>query len=78
MIDVSVSASGHYVGDCRELLKRLPDACVQTCITSPPYCSNCNLPAVAFVVLRTPTGDYQLCFRCWSQPKRPEDSKQEN
>lgn len=35
MIDVSVSA--HFVGDCRKLLKQLPDACVQTCVTSPPY-----------------------------------------
>jgi len=34
---IDVSASGHYIGDCRELLKQLPDACVQTCITSPPY-----------------------------------------
>ena len=25
------------VGDCRETLKQLPDQCVQTCITSPPY-----------------------------------------
>lgn len=35
MIDISTSA--HHVGDCRELLAQLPDACVQTCITSPPY-----------------------------------------
>jgi DNA modification methylase len=35
MIDPTVSA--YYVGDCRKLLKRLPDACVQTCITSSPY-----------------------------------------
>lgn len=35
MIDVSVS--GHYVGDCRELLAQLPERCVQTCVTSPPY-----------------------------------------
>ena len=35
MIDPKVSA--HYVGDCRELLDQLPDGCVQTCITSPPY-----------------------------------------
>lgn len=25
------------VGDCRELLKTLPDCSVQTCVTSPPY-----------------------------------------
>jgi DNA modification methylase len=25
------------VGDCRETLKQLPDQCVQTCVTSPPY-----------------------------------------
>jgi DNA modification methylase len=25
------------VGDCRETIKQLPDQCVQTCITSPPY-----------------------------------------
>lgn len=35
MIDVSTSAN--YIGDCRVLLRDLPDACVQTCITSPPY-----------------------------------------
>lgn len=35
MIDPYVSA--HYTGDCRKLLKQLPDQCVQTCITSPPY-----------------------------------------
>lgn len=35
MIDHTVS--GHYVGDCRELLAQLPAGCVQTCITSPPY-----------------------------------------
>jgi len=34
---IDISASGHYVGDCRDLLAQLPDACVQTCITSPPY-----------------------------------------
>lgn len=34
---IDVNRSGHYVGDCRELLKQLPDACVQTCVTSPPY-----------------------------------------
>ena len=35
MIDPTVSA--YYTGDCRKLLKRLPDGCVQTCVTSPPY-----------------------------------------
>jgi site-specific DNA-methyltransferase (cytosine-N4-specific) len=35
MIDPAVSA--HYTGDCRALLKQLPDGCVQTCVTSPPY-----------------------------------------
>ena len=35
-------------------------------------CHNCYLPAVAFVVLRDRHGEWQLCFRCWSQPKRPE------
>lgn len=34
---IDVSQSGHYVGDCRELLAQLPDECVQTCVTSPPY-----------------------------------------
>ena len=24
-------------GDCLETLKSLPDGCVQTCVTSPPY-----------------------------------------
>jgi len=35
MIDPTISA--HYVGDCRKLLRQLPEACVQTCITSPPF-----------------------------------------
>ncbi len=35
MIDPHLSA--HYVGDCRRLLRQLPDRCVQTCITSPPF-----------------------------------------
>lgn len=34
---IDVSQSGHYVGDCRDLLKQLPDACIQACVTSPPY-----------------------------------------
>lgn len=34
---IDATTSGHYVGDCRALLAQLPDACVQTCITSPPY-----------------------------------------
>jgi DNA modification methylase len=34
-IDPAVSA--YYVGDCRKLLAQLPDGCVQTCVTSPPY-----------------------------------------
>lgn len=29
--------SGSYVGDSRELLRALPDGCIQTCVTSPPY-----------------------------------------
>jgi site-specific DNA-methyltransferase (cytosine-N4-specific) len=35
VIDPKVSA--HYTGDVRALLKRLPDRCVQCCVTSPPY-----------------------------------------
>lgn len=35
MIDPTISA--HYTGDVRALLKRLPDRCVQCCVTSPPY-----------------------------------------
>ena len=31
MIDPQISA--HYTGDCRTLLRELPDGCVQTCIT---------------------------------------------
>lgn len=34
---IDVAQSGFYVGDCRELLDQLPEQCVQTCITSPPY-----------------------------------------
>lgn len=34
---IDVSASGYHIGDCRELLARLPEGCVQTCVTSPPY-----------------------------------------
>lgn len=35
MIDISQSAS--YIGDCRDLLAQLPERCIQTCVTSPPY-----------------------------------------
>src|SRR5690242_15274025 len=28
---------GYHVGDCRELLRQLPDESVQCCVTSPPY-----------------------------------------
>lgn len=35
MIDPTVSA--YYIGDCRKLLKQLPDGCVQVCVTSPPF-----------------------------------------
>jgi site-specific DNA-methyltransferase (cytosine-N4-specific) len=35
VIDVSQSAS--YIGDCRDLLAQLPERCIQTCVTSPPY-----------------------------------------
>jgi site-specific DNA-methyltransferase (cytosine-N4-specific) len=35
MIDPTISA--HYTGDVSALLKRLPDRCVQCCVTSPPY-----------------------------------------
>ena len=28
---------GYYVGDCRELLRQLPDGCINCCVTSPPY-----------------------------------------
>src|SRR5258708_5242047 len=28
---------GHYTGDCRQLLGELPNGCIQTCVTSPPY-----------------------------------------
>ena len=34
---IDVSKSGHHVGDCRELLKQLPDGCVQCIVTSPAY-----------------------------------------
>lgn len=34
---IDISTSGHYTGDCRDLLARLPERCVQTCVTSPPY-----------------------------------------
>lgn len=34
---IDISASDHYTGDCRELLAQLPERCVQTCVTSPPY-----------------------------------------
>lgn len=40
---IDVTTSGHYVGDCRELLARLPEGSVQTCVTSPPYlCSEAD------------------------------------
>ncbi len=28
---------GYYVGDCRELLRALPDGSINCCVTSPPY-----------------------------------------
>jgi DNA modification methylase len=34
---IDITESGCYVGDCRDLLRKLPAGCVQTCITSPPY-----------------------------------------
>lgn len=34
---IDVSRSDCYVGDCRVLLRALPDGCVQTCVTSPPF-----------------------------------------
>lgn len=34
---IDVSKSDCYVGDCRDLLAQLPERCVQTCVTSPPY-----------------------------------------
>ncbi len=34
---IDVTTSGYYTGDCREVLRRLPDGCVQTCVTSPPF-----------------------------------------
>ncbi len=34
---MDVSISGSHVGDCRALLADMPEACAQTCITSPPY-----------------------------------------
>ena len=37
MAVIDVSQSAHYTGDCRELLQQLPDGCIQTCVTSPPY-----------------------------------------
>jgi len=36
---IDVSSSGHYVGDCRALVQQLPEASIQTCVTSPPYWS---------------------------------------
>ncbi len=35
MIDPAIS--NFYVGDSRELLAQIPDDCVRTCVTSPPY-----------------------------------------
>lgn len=34
---IDPATSGHYVGDCRELLRQLPDGCIQTCVSSPPF-----------------------------------------
>lgn len=34
---INVSTSAVHVGDCRKLLKQLPDGYIQTCVTSPPY-----------------------------------------
>lgn len=35
----TLKVPGYHVGDCRELLRQLPDASVHTCVTSPPYWS---------------------------------------
>jgi DNA modification methylase len=37
MTPIDPTTSGYYTGDCRKLLKRLPDGCVQMCVTSPPF-----------------------------------------
>jgi len=31
------SGAVFYRGDCCEILRGLPESCVQTCVTSPPY-----------------------------------------
>lgn len=31
------AVSGYHVGDCRDLLRKLPDGCIHCCVTSPPY-----------------------------------------
>ena len=31
------AVSGYHVGDCRDLLRQLPDGCIHCCVTSPPY-----------------------------------------
>ena len=34
---IDVSKSGLYIGDCRQLIKRMPDCSVHAIVTSPPY-----------------------------------------
>lgn len=53
---------GHYTGDCRELLQELPEGCIQTCVSSPPYWGlrsylNDGNPAKASEIGLEPTPD---------------------
>jgi DNA modification methylase len=34
---ITIGEAKLYTGDCLDVLRTLPDACVQTCVTSPPY-----------------------------------------
>jgi len=35
--DAEVEINTYAIGDCLEVLRTLPDACVNCCVTSPPY-----------------------------------------
>lgn len=54
---------GYHVGDCRELLRQLPDGCINTVVTSPPYWAlrDYGLPPVVW-------GGEPGCEHSWGEP----------
>jgi DNA modification methylase len=65
---IDVAASGLHIGDCRDLVSRLPEGSVQTCVTSPPYWGLRD-----YGTARWDGGD-SLCDHRESKPSRVEAS----